>query len=650
MALRKRFFYSLAILICVVAVMTFFTTAAFAKESNTNITGKVYEFEKDAHYEISSASATNTPAIGAFSISGDFSVSGSMSDYTAYTVKSGNLAFSYALDKSLLERSSTEWHLVEDKTKTIDTVKPDDNILTGAVVLQTSLDGKTWTVNSVMTNVFGKDSSFGDSFYTTKDIQLQNGCYYRVIVVYKMEQQVEDTQFLFASFDNYKYKKIAEVYTFYAIGSDSGNTISAQDTPRKELGEVVNAGKDTGYSESKAIALDDPHYGWEIGTFTVNGYTRETKDDANNAMFLKNVGDKVTLWFTLSQDITCLKGNYKLSISEDINGYDQYFGEVQQNFKHGALIIRYTDSEGVKHTPVVYTDYLAANAKTDVDTRVQLFEEGDYEVALDYEINNPHNVLGISDVPTYTNYRIFFKFSIRNGNCMVYPFDVTSGAELSDNSLAKNGFKLDMAKSKYLTIDVTKTILHVGSDGLITEDVRFNRPAKDGEEYTDDGIYVFDVTNLYTDQHTTKTIYVGSDSLLQALSVNGLSVSELNEQIADGAIINADGSITYPVVTPEPDPVLETKPEVASESIDTVTSQEPTPTLEPAASSVSELTANPTGSTVEVVDEPDTEQYSITTWLFIIGSVLVIVAAGVALIVISRKKNKDSSESEGSEE
>lgn len=647
MALRNKFFSSLVILMCVVAVMAFFPTSAFANESNTNITGKVYEFEKDAHYEISSASATNTPAIGAFSISGDFSVSGNMSDYAAYSVKSGNLAFSYEIEKSVLERPSTECHLVEDKTKTIDTVKTDENIMTGAVVLQTSLDGETWTDDSVMTNVFGENSSFGDSFYNTKDIQLQNGCYYRVIVVYKMEQQVEDTKILFVSFDNFEYKKVAEVYTFYAIGSDSGNTISAQDTPRKELGEVVNAGKDTGYSESNAIAIDDPHYGWDIGTFTVNGYTRETKDDTNNPLFLKNVGDKVTLWFTMSQDITCLNGNSNLSISEDTNGYDQYFGEVQQNFKNGALIIRYTDSEGVKHTPVVYTDYLAANAKTGADTRVQLFEEGDYEVALDYEIkNSSSNFWDILLEPINTNYSIFIKFSIRNGNCMVYPFDVDTGAELSDNSLAANGFKLDMAKSKYLTIDVTKTVLQVGSDGLITEDVRFNRPAKDGEEYTDEGIYVFDVTNLYTDQHTTKTIYVGADSLLQALSSNGLSVKELNEQIADGAIIQEDGSMTYPVATPEP----ETEPEIALDDKDDGTSLNLQPTQEPLASAALEEAVNPIEAPVEVVDEPETEQYLKTAWPFAGGAVVVVaVAAVVALIVVSNKKNKVSSESEGSE-
>lgn len=116
--------------------------------------------------------------------------------------------------------------------------------------------------------------------------------------------------------------------------------------------------------------------------------------------------------------------------------------------KDGTLIIRYTDYEGVKHDPIIYTDYLAANARTGANTKVELFEEGDYEVALDYEI------VDTSGFNSYTNYRIFFTFSIRNGNCMVYPFDINSGAELSDSAMTENGFKLDMAKSRYLTIDV----------------------------------------------------------------------------------------------------------------------------------------------------------------------------------------------------
>ena len=102
----------------------------------------------------------------------------------------------------------------------------------------------------------------------------------------------------------------------------------------------------------------------------------------------------------------------------------------------GTLIIRYTDHQGIAHEPEIYTNYLEANATTSADTIVKFFEEGDYEVALDYEIKNtPRQVVGVEIVPEYTNYRIYFRFSIRNGNCMVYPFDVSTGTELTDEEI-----------------------------------------------------------------------------------------------------------------------------------------------------------------------------------------------------------------------
>ena len=64
-----------------------------------------------------------------------------------------------------------------------------------------------------------------------------------------------------------------------------------------------------------------------------------------------------------------------------------------------------------------------------------------------------------------------------------------------------------MAKSRYLTIDVQRSVVTKGVNGDV-EDVRFKRPAKDGEEYTEEGIYTFNVKNLYTGESTTKTIYV----------------------------------------------------------------------------------------------------------------------------------------------
>ena len=88
---------------------------------------------------------------------------------------------------------------------------------------------------------------------------------------------------------------------------------------------------------------------------------------------------------------------------------------------------------------------------------VKLCEEGDYEVALDYELRkNNLDLFGWNPFPSYNDYRIFFRFSVRNGNCMVYPFDVVTGAELTNSSITENGFYLDLAKSRYLNIDIKK--------------------------------------------------------------------------------------------------------------------------------------------------------------------------------------------------
>ena len=299
---------------------------------------------------------------------------------------------------------------------------------------------------------------------------------------------------------------------------------------KRYLGEAVNAGHDTGYSQNQKIKDDDPHFGWKLGSFYVDGYTRVTENKSGDPVFLKTVGDTVTLWFELNQDINKLNGNDKLIINDDKNGYDEYFGIEKTDFGRGVLIIRHTDYRNSASSPVQYIDYLAATASKDAAVEVRLCEEGDYEVALNYEIRkNNMNIFGWNPLPTYNDYRIFFRFSVRNGNCMVYPFDVVTGAELTNSSITENGFYLDLAKSRYLNIDIKKEIRRAGAEGL-TEDTRFNKPAKDGKAYTDEGIYTITVSNLYTNQTTTKIIYVGTDSVLKAHVVTGLSIGDIESQ------------------------------------------------------------------------------------------------------------------------
>ena len=526
--------------------------SVYAKEKTENVVGKLYEFEKGSKYEFSSSTSSNstTSDFGSFTLTGNMNSISSVNGACAFEVVEGNVVIDYSLGNKYRGNATDSWYLINDKSKKIDMVTIDDNIMKGAIIIQTSLDGNSWVTDKVFTNV-AADSEYKSNIYTSKDIQQVNGCYYRVIVAYSLERVTGTSKYLFVSVDDKENMKCAEVYQFYLINSSENisNGISASATPRKELGEVVNAGKDTGFSKTDSLTSKDPHYGWTIGTFFVNGYTRETKDSTTGTpIFLKNVGDRVTLWFNLKQDINKLNGKSNLKIYEDKNGYDQYFQTDKTNMRHGTLIIRYTDFEGVKHDPVIYTDYLAANARTGTNTKVELFEEGDYEVALDYEI------IDSSGIDSYTNYRIFFTFSIRNGNCMVYPFDINSGAELADNAITENGFKLDMAKSRYLTIDVSRTVLVNGINGR-TEDVRFNRPAKDGDQYNDEGIYKFNVHNLFTGEDTTKTIYVGTDSFLRAMSVTGLSVKDLESKLSEGYSIGNDGKLIDPPVETEPETV-----------------------------------------------------------------------------------------------
>lgn len=318
--------------------------------------------------------------------------------------------------------------------------------------------------------------------------------------------------------------------------------VSAQN--KYYLGEAFKTGWDNGYTGKEKIKEGDPHFNWKIGEFYVDGYTSVVKDSNDNPVFLKNVGDKVQLWFTLQQDINKLNDDDKLSISEDSNGKDEYFSVPKTDFKRGALIIQKTSYNNAKDDPVIYTDYLVAKASKDADTEVEFCEEGDYEVALDYEIkNDPRKIFDLSIIPEYSNYRIFFKFSVRNGNCMVYPFDIKTHGELTNSSITPNGFYLDFANSRYLDINIKKEILNEGATGL-AEDVRFNRPAKDGEEYTDEGIYTITASNKYTGQLTTKKIYVGDNDILKAVVATGLSVSDVIKFINEGATIGKDGRIT----------------------------------------------------------------------------------------------------------
>lgn len=523
---------------------------ASSDDSVKDITGRVYEFDKKGSYEFEGKTAVgntaNQTTMGKLTIKGALSSGENKDGVNSYIVEDDAIfTINYSYDNSLLKADKMDWHIIDDGDDEVAGVKLDDDIDSGAILLLTSLDHNNWFLNKAYLDISdSSDAGTASQTFKANEIQLTNGCYYRIIVAYKLERQIDNTKVLFIDTSDTEAKKVAEVYEFYAGYKSAEDKTVPSNEKRFTLGETVYAGNDDGFSKNMDIENGNPHYGWDIGSFFVSGYTDKTDDN----VFIKTVGDKVSLWFSLKQtNLNKLNGNKDLYVAEDINGFDQYFKTEKTNFKHGALIIRHTNYEGVKSDPIIYTDFLAALSSPGADTKVQLFEEGDYEVALDYQINEKGTIYD-----SEYDYRIFFTFKIRNGNNMIFPKDAITGAELKTETMTENGFTLDLANSRYLKINVELTQWVKTENGYV-EDTRFNRPAKDGDVFTDEGIYTITVTNPATDpfgnNKTTKKIYVGTDNIMKAYinrTDESITVNQIAAMVYDGAVINDDGSITMP--------------------------------------------------------------------------------------------------------
>lgn len=612
---------------------------ANAANSQFDVSGEVYSFDEDTAYTFSTASPDGREiARGSLSVSGvsvkkvdhngfiGFSVDKVYTEEVDY-----NLTFTYTFSSAYTNTADENWHLIEDSGKKVDMISLGEKIKNGAVILQTSKDGKVWVTTETLTNAFADGNKFT---YTTTDVQLVNGCYYRVIVAYELSRKVEPSKILFVSVDNYETKKYVEVYDFYVSEKNAQKVTSNGEM--YDLGQAERTEKFDGYyGTQEMVQGKDPHYGWKLGQFRVGGYTEVRTDSSGNIVVLKNVGDQVVLWFDLFYSLDCLNNNPALSIESDSAGHDQFFQTPTQDFGHGALIIRKTDYNNHTDEPVVYKNYLEAVATVGANTMVDLFEEGDYEVALDYAVRNDKTVVfGQSILPGESHYRIYFKFSVRNANSMFYPRDVKNQSELSNGDITPNGFFLDLANSKYLQLNIVREVLKDGATGL-TEDIRLNTVAKDGSTYTKDGVYTITVTNQYTGRSTTKTIYVGDNNILKAYMITGLSISEIQDRLAEGATIADDGTLIDPPTIPEIEPESETS-EVAE---DTVPVQPETIATQP--TEYVPVTEQPAEDNIPPEAEVQNSGLPILP-IFLAGIAIVIVAA--IGFVVNQRKHKERKE------
>lgn len=611
--------YAVAVLVTAMVLLTTLGISVYAA-GKTGVSGKLYEFEK-GHYEFSKseefANTGTNNTYGKFSVQGNFTSKTDKSGVPSFVVTDDNFALFYDYDDKKLNADVDSWHLVDDKSKKVAAITLDSNIMKGALILQISADGKSWNTVQSVTDAFQTTPKSSKAIYTCSEMQLQNGCYYRLIVAYTLSRREKEGKILVVKTDKYETKHYAEVYEFYAHSGDS-NAIRVSSGQTYNMDEAMRVKKFDSFSDEENIDSKDIHFGWKLGSFVVSGFTQRITDDPDNPIFIKKAGDTVTLSFRLQQNIDALNDDEKLKVTSIKSASDQHFGIESCKFGRGALMVQYKDYTNEKTKPLPYTDYLSATAKQEADTFIQLCEEGDYEVALDYEIKKD----GMID--TTRRYRIFAKFSVRNGSSMVYPFDLQNNAELTDGAITPNGFRLDFANSHYLTVYVKYSALNrVGNS--YREDIRANRPAKDGEKYTEPGIYTIEVTTDYASQPTTKRIAVGTDPALQAYVTSGLSIEDFNSRLNNGFVIQEDGVLIEPT------------------SVSIAPSSQAASVELPAASAEAE-------SISSKMEQPaqETEKTSGGFPVAVVGGAALVVAAVAGVVIIKKKKvSSSTTESDG---
>ena len=548
MKLLKRMIRLLAA--AVMLSQTAFAASAYDDEGDLYLQGTVYEYDADRDYKVSSnfymGRTSELETLGQLSVSGKMTASGSGKIPVLELDGSDTFTMSYTFCNALFNDDRFNWHIIDDSCPQVDGVNLGGRIGTGAVIIETSYDRENWTVADKYLDILKiPEGSFDTRSYTADSMQLLEGCYFRVIVAYKLEIQVNDKKFWFIDTSDKDRKRVAEVYEFYAQSSDTEKKSVVANENRLPVGTLYAAGDHSGCSGSVQPGSGDIHSGWDMGNFYLSGYSQVIDND----MLIKSPNEAVSLWFSLAQfDLDRLHGDSDLSIEADTDGTDSYFGISGADFRRGALIIRRTDKNGTVGEPQIMADFLGSVEAPFTDNLIQVFDEGDYEVALDYRINKDSFLFD-----KQYDYRIFFKFRVRSSGCSVDLYDTFTGDPLEEDPYCtENGFRLTSPSSEYLNLRVSLSQWMKKENGY-TETNLFDRAPGQDEEFTEEGIYTVTAVNPNTDplgnEPFTRRIYVGRDEVIRAYASGknpDMTVNMIAECLENGGTVDEDGTVIPP--------------------------------------------------------------------------------------------------------
>ena len=121
-------------------------------------------------------------------------------------------------------RSDFAWKLVDEGTSRIEQYDWKKKIGVGGILVQISFDNENWETVYTNTNVFADYKSILKNFYSAKRSDLNEGCYYKVVLAYKMARKTEQKNFLFIDTSSWRNTWNVEEYSFFLIADEASVT------------------------------------------------------------------------------------------------------------------------------------------------------------------------------------------------------------------------------------------------------------------------------------------------------------------------------------------------------------------------------------------------------------------------------------------
>lgn len=351
-----------------VALLLLMTATAFAATGDYAVPGSSYELKDGSEYTIKNQTSKASLCYGAGSI-GTLTLHGALpgtsefNDVIAYGAD-GELTMSYSYNGAYHDQERG-WYIESSDSKKVAGVSIDKKVNNGTVIVQKSENGSTWgDPVFVENNVFAKKSSGLTDFFTISENDVREGCYYRVLVAYRMARNTGSEKVVaFVKKDTYEYREFVEVYEFYV--SYNKNPVKLVD---------IETGNDVSFASKVS-----------------KGFIVDTRDTAVDVAVRKDSG---TTRHASNLDRFTDPGTYQITITTELGRTFSYSIKITEGLKMTAVSPQIHD--GGKNGEYSESDPTVARTEYGLPSLTSLYIAQQHNTQMKKSVYNGFDAYGVS--------------------------------------------------------------------------------------------------------------------------------------------------------------------------------------------------------------------------------------------------------------